>query len=74
MACMNSITAVGCMIVQSYVNELGVVYTSAYSACNKYINPFMLPSVTASFPYRHLQVRITVQKNMTALSQVFGLV
>ena len=49
MACMNSITAVGCMIVQSYVNILGVVYTSAYSACNKYINLFMLPSVTASF-------------------------
>lgn len=49
MACMNSITAVGCMIVQSYVNALGVVYTSAYSACNKYINLFMLPSVTAGF-------------------------
>ena len=49
MACINSVTAVGCMIVQSYVNELGVVYTSAYSACNKYINLFMLPSVTASF-------------------------
>ena len=49
MACMNSVTAVGCMIVQSYVNALGVIYTSAYSACNKYINLFMLPSVTASF-------------------------
>lgn len=49
MACMNSVTAVGCIIVQSYVNALGVVYTSAYSACNKYINLFMLPSVTAGF-------------------------
>lgn len=49
MACMNSITAVGCMIVQSYVNALGVVYTSAYSACNRYVNLFMLPSVTAGF-------------------------
>lgn len=49
MACMNSVTAVGCMIVQSYVNALGVVYTSAYSACNKYINLFMLPAVTAGF-------------------------
>lgn len=49
MACMNSVTAVGCMIVQSYVNLLGVVCTSAYSACNKYINLFMLPAVTAGF-------------------------
>ena len=49
MALMNSVTAVGCMLVQSYVNSLGVVYTSAYSACNKYINLFMLPAVTASF-------------------------
>ncbi len=49
MACMNSVTAVGCMIVQSYVNSLGVAYTSAYSACNKYVNLFMLPSVTAGF-------------------------
>lgn len=49
MACMNSVTAVGCMIVQSYVNELGVVFTSAYSACNKYVNLFMLPAVTAGF-------------------------
>lgn len=48
-ACMNSVTAVGCMIVQSYINTLGVVYTSAYSVCNKYINFFMLPSVTAGF-------------------------
>lgn len=49
MACMNSITAVGCMIVQAYVNALGVIYTSAYSACNRYVNLFMLPSVTAGF-------------------------
>ena len=49
MACMNSVTAIGCMIVQSYVNALGVAYTSAYSACNRYVNLFMLPSVTAGF-------------------------
>jgi len=49
MACMNSVTAVGCMIVQSHVNALGVAYTSAYSACNRYVNLFMLPSVTAGF-------------------------
>lgn len=48
-ACMNSVTAVGCMLVQTYVNDLGVAYTSAYSACNKYINFFMLPSITAGF-------------------------
>lgn len=49
MACMNSVTAAGCIIVQSYVNALGVVYTSAYAVCNKYINLFMLPSITAGF-------------------------
>ena len=38
MALMNSITAIGCMVVQYYVNGLGVAYTSAYSACSKYIN------------------------------------
>ncbi|MBR3825576.1 MAG: MATE family efflux transporter [Lachnospiraceae bacterium] len=49
MACMNSVTAVGCMLVQAYVNDLGVIYTSAYSACNRYVNLFMLPAVTAGF-------------------------
>ena len=47
MAVMNSITAVGCMIVQYFVNGMGVVYTSAYSACSKYINLFMQPACTA---------------------------
>lgn len=49
MACMNSVTAVGCMVVQSYVNDCGVAYTSAYSVCSKYLNLFMLPSLTAGF-------------------------
>ncbi len=49
MACMNSVTAVGCMIIQGFVNGLGIIYTSAYSAYNRYINLFMLPSVTAGF-------------------------
>ena len=49
MACMNSITAVGCMVVQGYVNDCGVAYTSAYSVCSKYLNLFMLPSLTAGF-------------------------
>lgn len=47
MALMNSITAVGCMVVQYFVNGMGVAYTSAYSACSKYINLFMQPACTA---------------------------
>jgi putative MATE family efflux protein len=47
MAIMNSITAVGCMVVQYFVNGLGVIYTSAYSACSRYINLFMQPAATA---------------------------
>ena len=49
MACMNSVTAVGCMVVQGYVNDRGAAYTSAYSVCSKYLNLFMLPSLTAGF-------------------------
>ncbi len=47
MAFMNSITAIGCMAVQSFVNSYGVAYTSAYSVCSKYINLFMNPACTA---------------------------
>lgn len=49
MALMNSITALGCMVVQRYVNDCGTECTSAYSACSKYLNLFMLPSLTAGF-------------------------
>jgi len=49
MACMNSITAVGCMVIQYFVNGLGVAYTSAYSAYSKYINLGMQPACTAGF-------------------------
>lgn len=49
MAFMNSITAIGCIIVQSFINGLGVDYTSAYSVSVKYLNMFMLPSLTAGF-------------------------
>ncbi len=49
MALMNSITAVGCIVVQYFVNGLGVAYTSAYSACSRYLNMFMLPGVTAGY-------------------------
>ena len=47
MAFMNSITAVGCMVVQYFVNGLGVAFTSAYSVCSRYLNMFMQPAATA---------------------------
>lgn len=47
MAIMNSITAVGCMVVQYFVNGFGVMYTAAYSACVKYLNVAMNPAYTA---------------------------
>nr|MCR4716089.1 MATE family efflux transporter [Lachnospiraceae bacterium] len=47
MAFMNSITAVGCMVVQGFVNAYGVAYTAAYAACSKYLNLFMNPAMTA---------------------------
>lgn len=49
MARMNSITSVGCIFVQSCINGYGVMYTSAYSVCNKYLNLFMLPAVTIGY-------------------------
>ncbi len=49
MALMNSITAVGCMVVQYFVNGLGVAHTTAYSACSKFVNLFMQPGCTAGF-------------------------
>lgn len=49
MALMNSITAVGSMVVQYFVNDLGLAYTSAYSICMKYLNLFMDPACTAGF-------------------------
>ncbi|MCR5213555.1 MAG: MATE family efflux transporter [Eubacterium sp.] len=47
MAFMNSITAIGCMVVQGFVNGHGVDYTTAYAACSKYINLFINPAATA---------------------------
>ena len=35
------------MVVQSFVNSYGVVYTAAYAACSKYLNLFMNPASTA---------------------------
>ena len=47
MALMNSITAIGCIAVQYFVNGLGKVFTSAYAACSRYLNMFMQPAATA---------------------------
>ena len=47
MAFMNSITAIGVMVVQYFINGHGVDYTTAYSACSKYLNLFMNPASTA---------------------------
>ncbi len=47
MAFMNSITAIGVMVVQYFINGYGVDYTTAYSACSKYLNLFMNPASTA---------------------------
>ena len=49
MAFMNSITAVGCMVIQYFVNGLGVAYTTSYSACSKFLTLFMQPACTAGF-------------------------
>ncbi len=49
MAFMNSVTAAGCIAVQSYINILGADGTSAYAVCTKYLNLSMLPSITAGF-------------------------
>jgi putative MATE family efflux protein len=46
-ACMHSVTAAGCMVVQGYINGYGAVFTTAYSVCSRYLNFFMLPAVTA---------------------------
>lgn len=37
-AIMNSITAVGCMILQYFVNGLGTIYAAGYSAANRVLN------------------------------------
>ncbi len=49
MALMNSVTAVGSMVVQFFVNGLGLAYTSAYSVCMRYLNLFIDPACTAGF-------------------------
>lgn len=51
MALMNSITAIGCMVISYFVNDYGVDYTDAYAACSKYINLFMMPACTAGHSF-----------------------
>ncbi|MGN1097289.1 MAG: MATE family efflux transporter [Clostridia bacterium] len=45
-AFMNSVTAIGCMMLQYFVNKLGSDYTAAYSACTRLINLFDQPCMT----------------------------
>lgn len=45
-AFMNSVTAVGCLILQYFVNQFGVNYTAAYTACSK-VSQFMTYPGTA---------------------------
>jgi putative MATE family efflux protein len=47
MAFMNSITAIGCMVIQYFVNDFSVDHTAAFSVCTKYTNLFMMPACTA---------------------------
>jgi len=49
MALMNSITAIGSIVLQYFVNDLGVAYTTSYSVSGRYINLFMQPACTAGF-------------------------
>ncbi|MCR5835162.1 MAG: MATE family efflux transporter [Lachnospiraceae bacterium] len=45
-AFMNSITAIGCLLLQYFVNDLGIICTSAYSACMR-ISQFLVQPSTA---------------------------
>ncbi len=46
-ACMNSITAVGALLVQYFVNMFGVNFTAAYSACSRIAGVMMQPCAAA---------------------------
>lgn len=43
-AFMNSVTAIGCLLLQYFVNDLGENYTAAYSACSKVSQFLIQPS------------------------------
>lgn len=46
-AFMNSVTAIGTIVVQYFVNGLGVAYTAAYSACDRLVGLMMQPCAAA---------------------------
>lgn len=68
MAFMNSITAVGSMVVQYFVNNLGVAYTSAYSICMRYMDFFMDPACTAGFTMSSFASQNMVQRSIAILT------
>ena len=45
-AFMNSVTAIGVLVLQSFVNDLGKAYTTAYTACSR-VTQFMTQPATA---------------------------
>lgn len=45
-AVMNSVTAVGGMVLQTFVNNMGTSYVAAYAACTKILGLFEQPANT----------------------------
>ena len=45
-AVMNSVTAVGGMVLQVFVNQMGTAYVAAYAACMKVCGLFEQPGIT----------------------------
>ena len=43
---MNSVTAIGGMVLQVFVNQMGTAYVAAYAACMKVCGLFEQPGVT----------------------------
>ena len=43
---MNSVTAVGGMVLQTFVNNMGTSYVAAYAACTKILSLFEQPANT----------------------------
>ncbi|MFR7376305.1 MAG: MATE family efflux transporter [Oliverpabstia sp.] len=43
---MNSVTAVGGMVLQTFVNNMGTSYVAAYAACTKILGLFEQPANT----------------------------
>ncbi len=43
---MNSVTAVGGMVLQVFVNQMGTAYVAAYAACMKVCGLFEQPGIT----------------------------